>query len=216
MSETRQSLPALMWSRFITLWPLKLMMTIIIAPIFVFCYLGIQRLIESPRLLDFIWIDDLAGFDVGWVYIYVSQYLIVPLPPLLAHTRDQLWRLVVGLSVTSGLAFITFMVFPVAVRRPEKPEVSNWIYDWLISVDSVANAFPSLHVGLSMLAALYAHRVLDQAFSRKARYLLLTLIWTWTILIAWSTMATKQHYFYDVLGGIVVAVIGHWIAWRKR
>lgn len=203
-----------MWSRFITLWRLKLMMTIIIAPIFVFSYLGIQRLIEAPHFLAYIWIDDLAGFDVGWVYIYVSQYLIVPLPPLLAHTRDQLRRLVVGLSITSGLAFATFLIYPVAILRPAKPEDSNWIYDWLVSVDTPANAFPSLHVGLSMLAALYAHRVLDEAFSRKARLALLLLIWVWTVLIAWSTMATKQHYFYDVLGGIVVAVAGHVIAWR--
>lgn len=205
----------LMWQRFTTLFGLKLAMTLIIAPIFVASYLGIQRLAGATREFEFTWIDHAAGFNVWWVYIYVSQYLIVPLPPLLAHTRDQLRRLVVGLSTTSILAFITFIVYPVAVKRPPRPDESNAIYDWLISVDTTGNAFPSLHVGLSTLAALYAHRVIDSAFSKQARFTLLAIIWVWTLLIAWSTMATKQHYIHDVIAGFVVAWIGHWVAWRR-
>ena len=205
----------LMWRRFTTLFGLKMVMTLVIAPIFVASYLGIQRLAGATREFEFTWIDHAAGFNVWWVYIYVSQYLIVPLPPLLAHTRDQLRRLVVGLGTTSILAFLVFVFYPVAVKRPPRPVDSNAVYDWIISVDTAGNAFPSLHVGLSTLAALYAHRVLDGAFSRRARLTLLAIIWTWTILIAWSTMATKQHYFHDVVAGFVIACIGHWVAWRK-
>ena len=205
----------LMWHRFKMHAWLKLVLTLVITPIFVAGYLGTQRLAAATREFEFTWIDHAAGFNLWWVYIYISQYLIVPLPPLLAHSRDQLRRLVIGLSITSILSFITFLVYPVAVKRPPKPEVSNAVYDWLISVDATGNAFPSLHVGLSMLAALYAHRVIDDAFSKRARLTLLSIIWIWTILIAWSTMATKQHYVYDVLGGVVVAWIGHWVAWRK-
>lgn len=205
----------LMWRRIISQWRMKLAMALIIPPVFLFGYLGIQRTVTATRTFEFTFIDHAAGFNVWWVYIYVSQYLIVPLPPLLAHTRDQLWRLVIGLSITSALAFLTFLIYPVACKRPPKPEVSNWVYDWLLTIDAAGNAFPSLHVGLSSLAALYAHRVIDDAFSKRARITLLSIIWIWTALIAWSTLATKQHYFADVVGGFVIAFIGHRIAWRK-
>ena len=209
-----QPLLALMFSRFVMHWPLKLLMVLTIPPAFLAGYLGIQQIVTATRTFDLIFLDRWAGFDVWWVYIYVSQYLIVPLPPLLAHSRDQLRRLAVGLTVTSGLAFLIFLFYPVAAPRQPHPDISNAVFDWLMGVDSTANAFPSLHVGLSTFAALYAHRVLDEAFSKQARIGLLALIWTWTALIAWSTMATKQHYFYDVLGGFAVACAGHFIAWR--
>jgi membrane-associated phospholipid phosphatase len=216
----RQAAPigvfALMGSRFWSHWRLKLRMVLVITPIFLAAYLGIQKLVGTPaRTFNWTWFDEAAGFDIRWVYIYVSQYLIVPLPPLLAHSRDQLHRLTLGLSVTSALAFIVFLAYPVAAPRQPMPPESNFLYDWLMNVDGTGNAFPSLHVGLSTLAALYAHRVTD-GFSRPARVTLLSIIWVWTLLIAWSTMATKQHYFHDVWGGFIVAFIGHHAAWRWR
>jgi len=210
----RENVFTLMWRRFWTLWHIKLLLVLIITPVFLACYLGIQKLmIGKGRTLPETWIDDLAGFDPWWVYIYVSQYLIVPLPPLLAHTRPQLRALAVGLTTTSALSFIVFLVFPVAAMRPPMPAESNWVYNWLISVDGVVNSFPSLHVGLSSFVAMYAHRVIDREFSRPARLTLLAIIWVWTLLICWSTMATKQHYFVDILGGFVFAYIGHRVAW---
>lgn len=203
-----------MWSRFITLWRLKLLLTVIITPIFLLCYLGIQRIVgTTDRKLPLLAVDHWAGFNIWWVYVYVSQYLIVPLPPLLAHTRRQLRALAVGLSVVSAISFVAFLIYPVAAPRQPPPDPSNFVFDWLMGVDGVVNSFPSLHVGLSVFIAMYAHRVIDAAFSRPARATLLTIIWVWTLLIAWSTMATKQHYFLDVLGGFVTASIGHLVAW---
>jgi membrane-associated phospholipid phosphatase len=212
-----ESLAALMWRRFTALWRLKLLLTAVITPIFIACYLGIQKIVSTDRTFPLLWIDEFAGFSTWWVYIYVSEYIIIPVPPLLAHTRRQLRALAVGLTVTSVISFVVFLIYPVAAPRQMPADGdSNWVFDWLMGVDGVTNSFPSLHVGLTGFIALYAHRVIDRDFPRAARAALLTIIWVWTLLIWWSTMATKQHYFVDIAGGFVVAVFAHWVAWRER
>jgi membrane-associated phospholipid phosphatase len=207
----------MMLRRAATLWRLKLALTVLVPPVFLLFYLTIQRLDWFPsRTLALTWIDEAAGFSPHWIWVYVSQYVIIPVPPLMAVTRQQLWRLIAGVTWVSLPSFAVFLFFPVLAPRPPAPSPgeSNFMYDWITAVDTPGNAFPSLHVGLSSLVAFYAHRIIGREFG-SARPALLTIFWLWTAAIAWSTMATKQHYFADVVGGFVVAAIGHWLAWRK-
>lgn len=207
----------LMLRRAATLWRLKLALSVFVPPVFLFFYLGIQRLDWFPsRLLPLTFIDEAAGFSPHWVWVYISQYVIIPVPALLAVTRQQLHRLIAGVTWLSLPSFLIFLFFPIVAPRPlpPAPGASNFMYDWIVTIDRPGNAFPSLHVGLSSLVAFYAHRVIGRDFG-KARPWLLTILWLWTAAIAWSTMATKQHYFADVVGGFVLAAVGHRVAWRR-
>jgi membrane-associated phospholipid phosphatase len=36
----------------------------------------------------------------------------------------------------------------------------------------------------------------------------------WAVIISFSTLSTKQHYFWDVLGGFVVALLSYGVFYR--
>ena len=60
------------------------------------------------------------------------------------------------------------------------------------------NAFPSLHVAISSLISFLIGKE-----KRNLRWV----FWSWSLIIALSTFLVKQHYFYDTVFGIVLAVI---------
>jgi membrane-associated phospholipid phosphatase len=70
-------------------------------------------------------------------------------------------------------------------------------FDFIYFFDSPANCLPSLHVANSFLATLHWFR----RSSGKFWFYIF-----WTLIICASTLTTKQHYFYDVVGGLLVAV----------
>jgi membrane-associated phospholipid phosphatase len=68
------------------------------------------------------------------------------------------------------------------------------------SIDPPYNCFPSLHVAYAFVSALTCSRV-----HRGVGFVALL----WAVLIAVSTVFTKQHYVLDVIGGGLIA----WVAY---
>jgi membrane-associated phospholipid phosphatase len=83
----------------------------------------------------------------------------------------------------------------------------NFISRILHSLDVKNNCFPSLHIANAYTAAFY--------LALKRKLLLRYIIWIWFILICWSVISTGQHYFYDIIGGVILAlasmyIVGKW------
>jgi membrane-associated phospholipid phosphatase len=83
-------------------------------------------------------------------------------------------------------------------------EISQWAWDHL----QLANydAFPSLHTAISTVCLMWAWRLGDALSPRRPRLL----FWVYlpnVILLQISTLYLRQHYFVDVLGGWVLAVV---------
>ncbi len=97
-----------------------------------------------------------------------------------------------------GLAI--FILWPTAVAResPGSDGVTGLLWRWLYSVDTPANALPSLHVANTCLAAVRLRR-LGGAWRIIAPI--------WAVLIVASTLTTKQHYAIDIAGGMVLAAV---------
>jgi membrane-associated phospholipid phosphatase len=68
--------------------------------------------------------------------------------------------------------------------------------------DQPYNDFPSLHTSLSTIIAIHWWRV-DKRIGIPAA--------TWTALIVASTVLIKQHYFADLVGGLVLASVTSWL-----
>ena len=86
------------------------------------------------------------------------------------------------------------------VHRPEVrgTGVCKQLVHWLYQRDDRAHTFPSSHVLISLIAGYY----LSLAYPAWA-----ALAWAGALFIASSTMFVKQHFVFDVLGGLVFAVV---------
>jgi membrane-associated phospholipid phosphatase len=176
-------------------------------------YYVLQRIALFPaRSVPATALDRWVPFEPGWIWIYLSIALLVPLAPLCAARRDELARYAKGLCWLCLPCFAAFLFFPVAGPRPESlPDAP--LYRLLVAWDRPANSFPSLHAGLTSFSLLFLARVLRDARGgpwRAARALALA----WGALILYSTLATRQHWALDLPAGMLLAFAAHALAWR--
>jgi membrane-associated phospholipid phosphatase len=156
----------------------------------------------EPRYLPLLRIDRMTPF-LPWTFlIYVSDYLLIFLPFLLIKEKEPFnayVRMVFGAVVGCGLFFL---FWPTAYPRPPYPKVDNLLIagamNFIAAADNSTNCFPSMHVALTGVSA-WAMRI----FGKKIHLV----FWLWTLAIFVSTMTTKQHYFLDIVGGVVVMVL---------
>ncbi len=132
--------------------------------------------------------------------------------------HDAFRRFGLTLVVLCGLAFITYVIAPTtppwlaqpasvkhlieeSVQRSGVPSSLVWLYshhDY-----NLYAAFPSLHAGFPVVAAVAAW-----GQSRKVG----ALLWLWAVIMWVVVVFLGEHYVADVIGGIVYAVIAVAIA----
>lgn len=123
-----------------------------------------------------------------WAPIYLSLNLLLVLVFLVLEEDDRA-RLFGSLLLETALAWLFFVSLPIEPPRlPYQPE-SGWFH-LADAVNLDYNCFPSLHVAYATSCFWYHRRA-----------------WTavWAAGIAISTLATYQHTWPDLLGGLVLA-----------
>ncbi|HET9241136.1 MAG TPA: phosphatase PAP2 family protein [Oligoflexus sp.] len=134
--------------------------------------------------------------------IYLSDYLFILLVLLSLKKAEDFstafYRMIVGI----GLSFVIFLFFPTVYPRPLLPADPLWgeTFLFLHFLDQPTNCFPSLHVSMTLIAA---------ASMRPSSRGWRAFGWMWALAICLSTLTTRQHYVWDVLGGAAIA----WAAW---
>lgn len=107
------------------------------------------------------------------------------------------------IAVTLNILFWIFL--PTIFMRPALPAdtgITTFAYRWLCSIDTPANCFPSGHITSPTIGC--------WAFSKQyPKYR----IWIWLsfLLLSISIFTTKQHYFWDLPGGLLTAAFGIWL-----
>jgi len=105
-------------------------------------------------------------------------------------------------AFVSVVALTIFTVFPTYVIRPALSD-TDWpakLLNWLYTNDYMYNAFPSGHVYITTLIALFWSRW----FPKWRPVLAATVV---TVILA--TLFTHQHYLPDPIGGLVLAWFGY-------
>ncbi len=106
--------------------------------------------------------------------------------------------------------FFIFMIWPLAVSRPaveSGDDFWHWMLSFTFNIDNPLGAFPSIHCFYSWMAFRYSF----EAEPRERKWISwLQLLFT--LLVFASTVLVKQHYFIDILGGVVFAEAALWIA----
>ncbi len=155
--------------------------------------------LRSPRTLTPLRLDELIPFTDWTIWIYHSQFFFLIFNIHAIKRAENLNRTFYAMALASLLSFMIFILYPTTLPRSLSTQdgLSTKAFEFLYSIDSPANCFPSLHVSLACLAA-------TGVLSERKKISALVIIWA--LLITLSTMTTKQHYFVDIIGGLAVAI----------
>jgi membrane-associated phospholipid phosphatase len=144
-----------------------------------------------------------------FVFIYLTIYPTFLLPFLFIHQKDFFRLFSFAYITVMCVCYLVYLFYPVSIDRPELVvnSFSTWVLDIVYGADRPWNCFPSLHVAMSLLAALTILEV------HRIRGMLTLLLTCW---IAFSTVLIKQHYVLDVVAAMVLTVTIYFVYIRRR
>ncbi len=144
-----------------------------------------------------------------YVFIYLTIYPVFLLPFLFIHQKDFFRLFSFAYINVMCVCYIVYLVYPVSIERPPLAghSFSTWVLGIVYGADHPWNCFPSLHVAMSLLAALTILEV------RRIRGILTLLLTVW---IAYSTVLIKQHYVLDVVAAMVLTLAIYFIYFRGQ
>ncbi|WP_049999233.1 phosphatase PAP2 family protein [Halococcus sediminicola] len=147
-----------------------------------------------------------AAYLVGFPTIVLFTYF-----KLKAHDEREARRYALAYVVLVLLAVPFFVFVPVGIPalypavavQPLIFDVSPVIRAGMLATDTMVKAFPSLHTGLSVLAALYA---------RKAGVRYAATAGALAALIVFSTFYLGIHWLTDAAFAVVLVGIAYWVS----
>ncbi len=166
-------------------------------------YFFVNRLrVEPNRRIDLgIELDRKIPYVPFFALAYFSTYVFVLQPFfILSEARQFHWMLTsfVSISVLSSLIHATV---PSKIERVEQVTaagLSGWMLALFQKTCKPYGNFPSMHVGLSVPVVAANFMAGGPTIGG--------VMFAWAVLIAVSTLFTKQHYILDVLAGIAGGV----------
>lgn len=193
------------------LWP-KLGLTLAVNLLFWGGYGWLARHAVFPvQPMARTWLDEAVGFSPEpWAAVYLSQFLLTGLLPWLIDSPQVLRRYVGAMFLLSAVSFVVFLVWPVASPRPSGTTGST-LLAWIFRADGIYNAFPSLHAGFLVLIGGLGWRMFGQRLSPAV----IVLFVAWAAAILYSTLATRQHYVWDLVAGCAVGLVADRLAWAR-
>jgi membrane-associated phospholipid phosphatase len=164
-----------------------------------------------PHELPLLAIDRAVPFVPSTVLIYVSEYFFFTTVYIVVRDMENLNKYLYSFFFIQAFSCLIFFLWPTIYPRdlfPIPPETNHFIatiFNTLRVGDAATNCFPSLHVS-SVFLSVYIFR--DEQREKFPYFL------AWGILIALSTLPTKQHYFADVTAGWALSVIVYFVFHR--
>lgn len=184
-------------------WKYKLGLLGLYALAFLFFYLypNFKPWFE-PKQLPLLALDRWIPFLPWTFWIYTSDYLLIGSVVVLLREKahfDAFAGMAFGVLVCCGCFFL---LIPTTYPRPVYPESGSSLsavpMRFIEAVDTPGNCFPSMHVALTGISA--------WAVRRRSQGLAVA-YGIWTLAICLSTLTTKQHYVWDLLGGLLVIIL---------
>ncbi len=173
-------------------------------------YFGIgAQTLGRPLHMPEVALDRAVPLQPEWMLVYGSLYVFVLLPLLIVRHEQLFRRAMRAYLMVLTVAYLGFVAYPTVAPWPaEVPRegFAAWCLRLQYSLDQQYNCFPSLHVAHSFVSALTCYRVHKGVGVAAA---------LWASLIGVSTLYTKQHYFVDVVAGMLMACVAYGVFLRS-
>ncbi len=181
----------------------RVFITVSLLSIFAGGYFGLGVWSEGvPTISLGLAVDGRVPFAGVAVWTYATVYTAWSVPLFLVGSRQLFRRLAAAYLFVLLTSFAGFVLLPAntaALRETVAYAAGEGFTAWglhlIYSLDPPTNCFPSLHVGLATVVAVLVAR------NGRAAAGLAALWWSAVCL---STLATRQHFFVDVVGGALV------------
>lgn len=188
--------------RMCTHLPLKVLGTTFAISVFmVFYFVLLRHPLFPVTPIPLTSIDRLIGFEPWSLLPYASLWFYISLVPMLLAARREILLYLSSVVLLAVVGFGIFLFWPTVVPAPDLDWARYPCIAFLKSVDATGNACPSLHVAYAVLTAVWLGRLLGSLHASRAVHLL---NWAWCLVIAYSTLATKQHVAIDLAAGALL------------
>lgn len=167
-------------------------------------YFFVNRLpVEAHQRIDLSTsFDKSIPFVPQFSLVYFSTYIFVVQPFFLLSKAGQFYWMLASFASISVIASLIHAMVPSKIERMENLNTNSLSIKLLSLFQKTCRPygnFPSMHVGLCVPV------VAANFFAGGAIMGSISLVWA--ILIALSTLYTKQHYIFDVLAGLLNGVL---------
>ena len=160
---------------------------------------------DRPQLDLMTDVDRAIAFMPWTVWIYLGLFIgIFHAGVFIVDSREHYMRMWLSLVLAGVVAYLFFYIVPATYPRPDvSGDGASMAFLRLVHrIDPPNNTFPSLHVAYMTLVALGIWR-----FDHRVGWLIIGL----ATLPSLTILTTKQHYLADLGGGVVLAVLCHWL-----
>lgn len=170
-----------------------------LVPLYIF--IGVANT-GRPHHAPAIGLDRMIPLMPAWSIVYGALYLfLIVLPVLVISHNELINRTVRAYLLIWVTAYAFFLALPTVAPRPQDEFVPGtgfgaWGLRLLYELDPPVNCFPSLHVAHSFVGAFAVWRL----HARLGAAALAA-----AVLVAVSTVFTKQHYVVDTISGFALA-----------
>ena len=200
-----------LWSRIRSLWLLKMSGTVTgIAVFFALYFWTMQATASRATTMPITWIDHWIGVSELAFVPYVSLWVYVSLAPAFTLNVGALRTYCTGALAIAFLGIVFYWLCPTVTPQFGVDWSQLPMLRFLKASDASGNAFPSLHVAFAVYSACI---IASQLKSIRSPRWVRSLNWLWCLAIVYSTLATRQHVFVDVAGGVLLACVGRRAAW---
>lgn len=167
-------------------------------------YFPLNRFLKGGMEFKTVFDDYLPLWPI-WVvpYVLICGWWVVASFWAIWRMEERLYEaFFIASALVSVIGLTIFAVFPTYVVRPSL-SATDWptqLLNWIYTNDHMYNAFPSGHVYITTLIALFWSH-----WFPRWRWL-----WAGTVgVIVLATLFTHQHYLPDPIGGLLLAWLGY-------
>lgn len=148
-------------------------------------------------------LDHQIPFIPETIWLYCLYYLILLAAFVLAWDKKIFVRFLKSFILMTAIADVFFVLIPVSMPLPPMSSVDQGtatyaLLDYILTVDTRSNCFPSLHCAHAFLITFWAWK------SELFPYYLKILMLLMTLAVVIATLLVKQHWFIDIVGAFLL------------